>query len=308
MYLQRSADGGETWHTVYREGTFLSLAIDPYSPQVLYAASGAWPGPWTGHLAKSEDGGDNWRSVALGISTAVALDWQDPRQVYALIDSTLYHSDDRGERWAPLPLGLEHRPLTALALDWQHSGTLYVAGRGQVYQSVNGGTSWVVLGTGLPDAAIDVLAVDPLHPQIVYAGTTQGLYTSRPMSTTVADTTAAAGGDTTGNNSGEDDETPEEETPPLPTTTALGQSFPNPVNFQTTIPYQLATSNAVRLEIFDLQGHRIRTFRQGVQPPGFYQETWNRRDDQGQKVASGVYLVRMEAGDYSAVRKVLLLK
>ncbi len=338
MYLKRSEDGGETWRTIYREGVFLSLAIDPYSPQVLYAASGAWTGPWTGHLAKSEDGGDHWRSVALGISTAVALDWQDPRQVYALIDSTLYHSDDRGERWKKLPLGLEHPPLTALALDWQHSGTLYVAGWGQVFKSTDYGGRWEKLGTRLPDTEVQVLAVDPLYPQAVYAGTAKGLYTTGPVTAVVVDTpavangdttaspadstsaaggdttanpadsTSAAGGDTTGSRSGQDDPPQEAEPPPLPTTTALGQSFPNPFNFQATITYQLAVSAPVLLEIFDLQGHRVRTIEKGTQPPGFYQEVWNRMDDQGQKLASGVYLIRLQAGNFSALRKALLVK
>ncbi|MCC7264144.1 MAG: T9SS type A sorting domain-containing protein [Candidatus Latescibacteria bacterium] len=309
-YLRRSPDGGRTWKNKEWLGTVVEhFALDPQTPRILYVASR------TSGLSKSEDGGGTWRSIALGTSNTVVLDWQDPQQVYALIDSTLYHSDNRGERWYPLPLGLEHPPLTALALDWQHSGTLYVAARGQVYQSVDGGTHWVVLRTGLPDTTISALAVDPLHPQLVYAGTAKGLYsTGTPGAVvvdtagSVSDTTAATGGDTTGNNSGEDDETPEEETPPLPTITALGQSFPNPFNLQTSTPYQLATSSVVRLEIFDLQGHRVRTIEKGTQPPGFYQEIWHRRDDQGQKLASGVYLVRLQAGSYSAVRKVLLLK
>jgi hypothetical protein len=113
-------------------------------------------------------------------------------------------------------------------------------------------------------------------------------------------------GATSDNN--EEEQPAETGSPLLPTTTALGQSFPNPFNFQATIPYQLAASAPVLLEIFDLQGHRVRTLELGTQPPGFYQEVWNRRDDQGQKLASGVYLVRMGAGGYSAVRKVLLVK
>jgi photosystem II stability/assembly factor-like uncharacterized protein len=320
-YLEKSIDGGKRWSNAtphgYPEVLFGSLAIDPRQPQTLYAGSvdARLPG-----LFKSEKGGRNWRQMTVGRVDKLALDWQDSQQIYALIDNRVYHSDDEGEHWHPLPVDLESKPITALALDWQHSGTLYVAASGQVYKSIDQGAHWAAMGTGLPDTPINVLAVDPLHPQVVYAGTARGLYSTggpkvvtdttgstSPGATTPADTAggeARSGGttaptDTTGSNGDE---------PALPTTTALGQNFPNPFNLQTTIPYQLATPGVVRLEIFDIQGHRVRMLGEGLQPSGFYQLIWNRRDDRGQQLASGVYLVRMEVGDYSAVHKILLLK
>jgi photosystem II stability/assembly factor-like uncharacterized protein len=331
----QSDDGGGRWAARDPFLMFVSLAIDPQNPRTLYAGAVDPDMPVQG-LVKSADGGKGWRMVAYGAARKVALDWQAPQQVYALIDSVLYHSDNGGGRWYPLPVDQDHPPLTALALDWQHSGTLYVAARGRVYQSVDWGTNWTAMGSGLPDTTVRVLAVDPLHPQILYAGTARGLYTTGPgkarvdtagsagpgtttptdttasapdttSSSSTADTTATAGGDTT-DDASDTTRGSEEEHVALPTTTALGQNFPNPFNLQTTIPYQLTTLSIVRLEIFDLQGHQIRALKQSLQPPGFYRLVWDGRNDQGQKLASGVYLIRLEAGSYSALRKALLIK
>lgn len=285
-FVLKSEDGGKAWTARDNPFRFASLAIDLRMPQTLYAASYG-PG-----LFKSVDGGSNWQKIAYGAAHKVALDWQDPQLVYALIDNLLYFSGNAGSTWRLLPLGSETEPLTALALDWQRSSTLYAAAWGKVYRSADWGTTWAAMGSGLPDTTISVLAVDPLHPQLVYAGTGKGLYSIISGSLSPADTAGAEVGEDRG----------------LPTTTALGQNFPNPFNLQTSIPYRLKASSVVLLEIFDLQGHRVRTLKQGLQPPGRYRLVWDGRDGQGQELASGIYLVRLQVGNFAAVRKALLIK
>jgi len=94
----------------------------------------------------------------------------------------------------------------------------------------------------------------------------------------------------------------------LPATYALSQSHPNPFNPQTTITYDVAKDGTVRLHIYAITGQRIRTLVDGERSAGSYSVAWDSTDDVGQAVASGVYLVRMIAGDYRAVRKMLLMK
>jgi flagellar hook assembly protein FlgD len=61
----------------------------------------------------------------------------------------------------------------------------------------------------------------------------------------------------------------------------------------------------VRLSIFDLQGRRVRTLMDAVQTPGEHTVTWNGRSDSGQRTAAGLYILRLEAGQKSLVKKII---
>ncbi|MFA6108568.1 MAG: FlgD immunoglobulin-like domain containing protein [Candidatus Latescibacterota bacterium] len=94
----------------------------------------------------------------------------------------------------------------------------------------------------------------------------------------------------------------------VPTTFALHANYPNPFNPATTIAYQLPQAAPVRLEVFDVLGQRVRILVSGMQPAGYHRVTWDSRDGAGQAVGAGVYLYRLQAGDFVEVRKLLLLK
>jgi len=93
-----------------------------------------------------------------------------------------------------------------------------------------------------------------------------------------------------------------------PTAYRLSQNHPNPFNPQTTIRYDVAKTGVVRVSLYALTGQRIRTLVRGVRPAGSYSVRWDNKDDAGRDVASGVYLCRMEAGEYRAVRKLVLVR
>ena len=82
----------------------------------------------------------------------------------------------------------------------------------------------------------------------------------------------------------------------LPARFALGPNYPNPFNPSTIIPYQLAASSAVRLEVFNLLGQRIATLVDGERPAGFHTATWHAVDGAGWAVGAGVYIYRMTVG------------
>lgn len=91
---------------------------------------------------------------------------------------------------------------------------------------------------------------------------------------------------------------------------ALHPSSPNPSNPSTTIRFSIGGSDPipVSLQIVNIRGQRIRELTRGDYLPGPHSLTWNGRDDRGRPVASGVYLFRLEAGRYTATRKMILLK
>lgn len=74
------------------------------------------------------------------------------------------------------------------------------------------------------------------------------------------------------------------------------QAAPNPFNPQTKISFTLPSDGMVKLAIFDLRGHEVRTLVTGTLVAGEHSFVWNGRNDQGQVQSSGVYLALMEAG------------
>ena len=98
-----------------------------------------------------------------------------------------------------------------------------------------------------------------------------------------------------------------------PKETALLANYPNPFNPETWIPYQLETSGGVTLQIYDLSGSIVRTIDLGFKPQGFYYTRskaayWDGRNQWGESVASGLYFYTLTAGDFTATRKMLILK
>ncbi|TVM01423.1 MAG: hypothetical protein CV087_10880 [Candidatus Brocadia sp. WS118] len=94
----------------------------------------------------------------------------------------------------------------------------------------------------------------------------------------------------------------------LPLTFDLQQNYPNPFNPSTAIRYQLASSEAVTLEIFNALGQKVRTLVNEKQEAGKYTIQWDGKNNAGNPAASGIYLYRIKAGDFIKVRKMLLLR
>ncbi len=94
----------------------------------------------------------------------------------------------------------------------------------------------------------------------------------------------------------------------LPTSPSLGQNFPNPFNSATTIPFVLVEPGPVRITLFDLAGQRVAVLAQGPRGRGVHTVQWDGRDEDGRRVASGVYWYRLEAGNRLYTRKLLLLR
>ncbi len=99
----------------------------------------------------------------------------------------------------------------------------------------------------------------------------------------------------------------------IPAETQLLANYPNPFNPETWIPYRLAEDAFVTLTIYDQNGHVVRTIDVGHQSAAVYENRskaiyWDGRNEAGETMASGVYFYHLSAGDYSATRKMLILK
>ena len=88
----------------------------------------------------------------------------------------------------------------------------------------------------------------------------------------------------------------------------LAQNYPNPFNPETQIVYALPERAPVRLEIFNVQGQKIRTLAEGEKTAGTYTVTWDGSLDGGIPAASGVYIYRLQAGSYEQFKTLVLLR
>jgi hypothetical protein len=88
----------------------------------------------------------------------------------------------------------------------------------------------------------------------------------------------------------------------------LHQNYPNPFNPTTTLWFQISNHDRVILDIFDVGGKRVRRLVDSNLYPADYRLSWNGRNDDGARVASGVYFYRLTAGDKSLTKKMVLLK
>ncbi len=95
--------------------------------------------------------------------------------------------------------------------------------------------------------------------------------------------------------------------------TMLYQNYPNPFNPETWIPYQLREPADVAIRIYNAQGRLMRTINLGRREAGLYLNRnsavyWDGRNDAGEKVASGIYFYQIKAGDFSAMRRMVMVK
>jgi hypothetical protein len=94
----------------------------------------------------------------------------------------------------------------------------------------------------------------------------------------------------------------------VPAQFTLHQNSPNPFNPTTEIRFDLASPQRVRLSVFNILGQEIIRLADGEYPAGSHTVTWEGTDEQGHPAASGIYLYRIEAGSFTASRKMVLMK
>jgi len=96
--------------------------------------------------------------------------------------------------------------------------------------------------------------------------------------------------------------------PELPVRFYLSQAAPNPANRPVTISYQLPKQAMVRLDIYNIAGQRVATLAEGVKEAGYYNQTWDLKDQSKRQVTNGIYFYKLVAGDFNSTGKVVVIK
>ncbi len=89
---------------------------------------------------------------------------------------------------------------------------------------------------------------------------------------------------------------------------AFGAISPNPMRTNTIIEYQLATPQRVSLDIYNVSGQLVKTLVNGHKQSGTHQVSWNSQDERERQVASGIYFLKLQAGDNTATKKLLVVR
>jgi len=94
----------------------------------------------------------------------------------------------------------------------------------------------------------------------------------------------------------------------VPDVFELAPAAPNPFQSRTTFAFSLPERSRVSIRIFDIQGRQVATLVEGSVEAGRHQASWDGRSDEGAFLSSGVFFVRMEAGDFARSRRIMMVR
>jgi len=93
-----------------------------------------------------------------------------------------------------------------------------------------------------------------------------------------------------------------------PASFSVSQNYPNPFNPVTNFKFTLPQASYVKIEIFNILGQRVKTLLDEDMRAGVYVVDWDGKDERGTEVSSGIYFYRIKAGDFSDIKRMVLLK
>ncbi|HMR41575.1 MAG TPA: T9SS type A sorting domain-containing protein [Ignavibacteria bacterium] len=339
--LGRSTNGGNSflgatngldltytnWMTPY--------VMDKNNPQILYCG--------TYKIHKTTDGMQSWNAISpdltnghvqsLGSITTVDAARSDPGVIYCgTDDANVWVTTNGGNNWTKINNGLPRRWVTRVAVHPDSANVCYVTLSGykvdstgsHIFRTTNFGNAWTSISGNLPDAPINDVIIDPVNTNSLIIGTDinvmithdlgsewsilssgipsnvpcQDLTFHAPSRTLVAWTHGRGAFKIL-----------------IPLTNIqninniisqsfeLSQNYPNPFNPGTNIDFEILNFGFVSLKIYDVLGNEVETLISENKSAGRYSIQWN-----GSGYASGVYYYEMSAGDFSEVKKMVLIK
>ncbi len=279
--IYRSTDGAENWIITNVSGSGPGPKYFVNHSGTLFAARETNNSPY-GY--KSTDDGITWNPLT-SISVPVITYLSESGRLWAGTIHGVWLSTNSGTTWEHRSNGLSPDPYSSsiIRVNGKLVTSLKFGGSG-VFFSTDEGMNWEEISEGLP-------FLNTINKLIVYedkiiAATSDGLW-QRDTSEVV---------------------TALEERNRLLVKFKLYPNYPNPFNPETVIRYQLPSSSAVNLDIYNLMGQKIKTLVSAKQSTGSYQVKWDGKNHAGIPVASGVYLYRLKANAGVQSKKMILMR
>ena len=302
--LYKTTDGASSWSAISgdlsngpysnwpRYGTITTIAVAPTNPDVIYL------GTDDGNVWTTPDSGDTWNLISASLPdrwvTRVAVDPYD--EFTALVTFSgyrfseyighIYRTMDGGQTWQDIGSNLPEVPIQVVVIDPENTSRYFVGTDFGVYITEDGGVSWSTFGTGLPASGVMDLVLH--HPTRTLTTATHGrsMYKIDVSNLSVIQDIEDI----------------------IQTGFTLAHIYPNPFNNQSTIEFELAKNLNVSVAIYDLLGRRIKELANQTFPAGTHRLHWDGTNQQGSPASSGVYLVRLSAGDRQIIRRISLVK
>ena len=277
-----SQDGGQSW-----ELRFSSSLLESHSLYFTTPDSG-WAGGSLG-LFQTTDGGSNWAAIELNESQPVIEDIFFINSQSGWVvghsgnQSYIFSTRDGGLTWTEHPHPYIFQPQSVAFRDALHG---WVVGlRGGVLFTEDGGETWVQADFPSRHDLYRVRFARTGGGWILgAAGTILHLQAGQVVSVEPRGTSGAR------------------------TNVVLLQNFPNPFNANTTIRFTLSVAQQVILRIVNLRGQVVATLADTALEPGTHTVQWNGTDDKRVPVASGIYLLQLSTGDFTATHKIVLIR
>lgn len=327
----KTNDSGESWiFTGKLEGLY-NIAIHPYIPEIILGWGLQEPGIGPYYYYRSEDGGETWNQTSGKMLRGFQFDSDNFNIIYAYHNNGIKKSTDYGKTWNNKNTGLyqnDYLPtINGFKINKQNPEVLYCAQSGFLHKSTNGGESWYNIDSSLKEIVndpslidlfiderqegrllvsvlsnsydgllltkddgktwrkifsgrINFIEADNNNPRTIYCGTNFG---------------AIRLNDTTEVSIVEDEENIFE--------FSLSQNYPNPFNPTTNITYQIPQAGNIKIQLYDILGRQVRTLVDSYKTKGKYKITFN-----GSGLPSGVYIYRIKSGEFTASKKLVLMK
>jgi len=244
-------------------------------------------------LSVSTDSGTDWEDrtgiLPQRYITDVLADKRDPATAYVTLsgynlDETnphIFRTTDYGASWTDISGNMPDVPVNSIIIDYDKDSTLYIGTDAGIFFTLNLGTNWMVLGTDLPNSPVfDINCHQPTKKLV--AGTHGRSLFEFDLSLI------------TGVNHDID---------PVVNDFVLYQNYPNPFNPYTKIEFSISATEFVSLKVFDVLGKEVATLVNEEKSLGTHSIEFI-----ASKLSSGTYFYKLQAGEKTEVRKMLLLK
>ena len=282
--LYISEDAGLHWSPAGNglpEERFFTMDVSEADPDYVFV--GCY------YLFRTINGGETWDQLSMPPGSYVediVCDPFNPNIVYlSIILGRIYKSWDAGQTWNDitnnLPYDYNYMRFSGVAVNPLNPENIYISSHHYgIFQSHNGGDSWEPFSEGLnTEYSGGITIIDPTDTNRIYLATDQQSCWSITRTTSSID----------------DDIT-------LPGAFSVS-NYPNPFNASTTIRYNLSEPSYVTIDIYDVLGRKVEMLVEQYQQAGCHKVSWNADDN-----TSGIYFYKIQAGNHSESKKMVLLK
>ena len=287
-FFMRTSDGGENWRPVTRDSSIFAgyppYKIKFYNENYGYACGGVRD--VTGVIWRTTDSGFSWDTV---VDTSSAP--PEPLFAIQILDSlnilvmggdpeygaSTLRTTDAGNFWEYNTLGILWYPVE-VGFRTASEGWAPMGPKLGFLFTTDSGENWSLLPT--PDSAYvtNINFPDSSHGYAVGIDGTILKYTYQKPNEVITNVSKT-------------------------NSLQLAQNYPNPFNPVTNISYHISSAGLVSIKVYNILGRQIAVLANEYKPEGSYTVEFD-----GSNLPSGVYLCRMKAGEYTAVRKMLLIK